>query len=272
MNDNRKRDIFYGVVAVATLIIALIGATLAYFSISVRSSEGAVNATAAIVSIEYSDGQNVIAQASELIPASLSVVKNVYEHNLTALNDQAELDAETINDPNFNWSNVCLDANGREVCSVYRFSIANNISNSMPAKGILQTEYNGFTYLAYAVRDVTNGSWLVLDESNNSQMIALGKCDNADAEANNRCYNINSETNAREYTNDAKHSIFGYNNNSEFIQKSIGSTKQVYDLVIFINENNSNQNIDQGQQFSGTIVVDVVDNAATRISGDDNYS
>ena len=65
MNDNRKRDIFYGVVAVATLIIALVGATLAYFSISVRSSEGAVNATAAIVSIEYNDGKGKIIQQME---------------------------------------------------------------------------------------------------------------------------------------------------------------------------------------------------------------
>ena len=261
MNDNRKRDIFYGVVAVATLIIALIGATLAYFSISVRSSEGAVNATAAIVSIEYNDGQSVIAQASELIPASLTVVKNVYEHNLQALNDQAELDAETINDPNYNWSNVCLDANNREVCSVYRFSLANNINNAMDAKAILQTEYNGFTYLAYAVRNVTTGSWLVLDAANSAEMKALSKCDNADADETNRCYTTD-QNNVRTYRDIAKSSIFGYDNNSDFITKSIGTTKQVYDLVIFINENGSNQNIDQGQQFSGTIVVDVIDDTA----------
>ena len=271
MNDNRKRDIFYGIVAVATLIIALIGATLAYFSISVRSSEGAVNATAAIVSIEYNDGQSVIAQASELIPASLEVVKGVYEHNLQALNAQAELDPETIGDPEFNWSNVCLDAHNREVCSIYRFSLANNITNALDATGILQTEYNGFEYLAYAVRDVTNNSWLVLDEANNAQMVALSKCDNASLDDNNKCYTINEQTDLREYKNIAKHSIFGYDNNSEFVTKSIGTTKQVYDLVIFINENGRNQNVDQGKTYSGTIVVDIVDDAATRITGE-NFS
>jgi len=45
MKDNKSRDIFYGIVAVATLIVALIGATLAYFSISTSSNEGVVNAT-----------------------------------------------------------------------------------------------------------------------------------------------------------------------------------------------------------------------------------
>ena len=44
MNDSKSRDIFYGVVAIATLIVAVIGATLAYFSITANSAEGAVNA------------------------------------------------------------------------------------------------------------------------------------------------------------------------------------------------------------------------------------
>ena len=82
-NDNRGRDIFMGLVAVATLIVAIIGATLAYFSITASSNEGVVNATAAVVSIEYNDGQQVTAQAGHLIPADFEVVKNVYEyHNI----------------------------------------------------------------------------------------------------------------------------------------------------------------------------------------------
>ena len=55
--DNKGRDIFYGIVAIATLIVAIIGATLAYFSVTASSNEGAVNATAKVISIEYSDGQ-----------------------------------------------------------------------------------------------------------------------------------------------------------------------------------------------------------------------
>ena len=67
MSDNRKRDIFYGVVAIATLIVAIVGATLAYFSITASSSEGAVNAKAATVSISYDDGKQVSAAADKLI-------------------------------------------------------------------------------------------------------------------------------------------------------------------------------------------------------------
>ena len=264
MNDNRKRDIFYGIVAIATLIIALVGATLAYFSISVRSSEGAVNATAAIVSIEYKDGQNVIAQAEELIPATLEVVKATYEHNMQALNNQIAND-----DPDADRTNVCTDSNGREVCSIYRFSLKSDLTRT--AKATLQSEYNGFQYLAYAVRDVTNGSWIVLDANSNAQSMPLTKCDNADGDSAKRCYNTNDITGVKEYNGIAKSSIYGYNASSDFITKSVGTTKQEYDLIIFIKENNENQNVDQGQQFSGIIVVDIIDDGTGRVTGEANW-
>ena len=264
MNDNKKRDIFYGVVAVATLIIALVGATLAYFSISVRSEEGAVNATAAIVSIEYNDGQSIIAQAEELIPATLEVVKATYEHNMQALNNQID-----NTDPDADRTNVCTDSNGMEVCSIYRFSLKSDLTRT--AKATLQSEYNGFEYLAYALRDVTNGSWVVLDANTNAQSIPLNKCDNSESDSAQRCYNTNDMTGAKEYNGIAKSSIFGYNASSEFATKSVGTTKQEYDLIIFIKENNENQNVDQGKQFSGTIVVDIIDDGAGRVSGQANW-
>ena len=81
MNDNKSRDIFYGVVAVATLIVAIVGATLAYFSISAGSNEGAVSAKAAVVSVNYTDGIDVIAQAKKLIPSRFDIMQFFYEKN-----------------------------------------------------------------------------------------------------------------------------------------------------------------------------------------------
>ena len=55
-NDNRGKDIFYGVVAIATLIVAIIGATLAYFSlIASQKEEGTVLYTGKL-EINYIDG------------------------------------------------------------------------------------------------------------------------------------------------------------------------------------------------------------------------
>lgn len=76
MNDKGK-GIFYGVVAVATLIVAIVGATLAYFSIMVNSENNAVGLSSDIVSISYSDGQYLINPAAKLIPATNEVVKKL---------------------------------------------------------------------------------------------------------------------------------------------------------------------------------------------------
>ena len=254
MSDNKKRDIFYGIIAVATLIVALVGATLAYFSLSATSNEGAVNATAAVVSVSYSDGQSVITQGSELVPATLDVVKSAYEDNISSLDAQyAGTEVSS--------GNLCTDSEGKEVCSIYRFSVSSDIQRDV--KAILNTEYNGFSYLAYAVRDVTNSSWLVLDNSggNSYQFLTLSSCDN---EGTSPCY---SESTDKVYTSAAINPIFGYTSNSEFATKSISTTTQVYDLVLFIKENNDNQDIDQGRSFQGTIVVSVGEGAASNITG-----
>ena len=53
----------------------------------------------------------------------------------------------------------------------------------------------------------------------------------------------------------AINSIFGYTGtdlNVTNTTMSVGSTAQVYDLVIFLKENNKNQNIDQGQVYNGS--------------------
>ena len=251
MNDSKSRDIFYGVIAIATLIVALIGATLAYFSMSVGSEEAAVNARAATLSIEYKDGKEVLAQATKLIPAAFSVVSKVYERSIDDINADYN-DAETSV---YEKPNRCLDDNNMEVCSIYRFSISSDAPRSISA--ILNTEFNGFKYLAYAVRDVNAGTWLTLrgDDDSSRKYIDLKSCDNANEE--NMCFTDVNDI--KTYDSVAINSILGYTNTNDFSQKRIEEDVQVYDLVLFINDNNDNQNIDQGKQFQGTINVRVVD-------------
>lgn len=258
-SENKARDIFYGVVAIATLIVAIVGATLAYFSVTASSNEGAVNATAAIVSIEYNDGQQVTAQADQLIPATLDVVQQVYEETINQLTDE---DADTT-------LNACLDSNNKQVCSAYRFTIRSDIERTITAT--LNNEYNGFAYLSYAVYDVTNNKWLTLDDDNNLSL-PLTSCSNENNEGENAnttddCYTmsgtIKTYTNNNEIT--ATNSIFGYkleNAISTFRSQTIASATQAYDLVLFIKETHLNQNVDQGKSYSGTIVVDVLEGGA----------
>ena len=55
MEREDKRGIFFGVIGVLTLIVAIIGASLAYFSINARSRENALTVQAATVKIVYED-------------------------------------------------------------------------------------------------------------------------------------------------------------------------------------------------------------------------
>lgn len=251
MSDNKSRDIFYGVVAIATLIVALVGATLAYFSISASSNNGAVNAKADTVSISYNDGQQVTAQADKLIPSSFEVVQKAYER---AKADFAKEEALG--------SNICKDDNNRQVCSIYRFSVSSDSDRQMTAT--LNNEFNSFTTgLSYAIYEVSGEyatddlRWQVLDDGNSAKYLSLNSCNNADENADKHCYTLNSGV--KDYGNNSN-SIFGYNSDSTIKTKSItADTTQQYDLVIFLNETGLDQNADQGKEYQGTIVVKIVD-------------
>ena len=260
-NDNRSRDIFMGVVAIATLIVAIIGATLAYFSITASSNEGAVNAQGAVVSIEYNDGQQVSAQANELIPTTFDIMQTVYENNVKGLT--AVDDVSTV-------GNACIDSNDRQVCSSYRFTIRSDVTRTVTAT--LNNESNGFTYLSYAVFNVNAGTWVQLTDDGDLNL-PISACSNTDENLEN-CSTI--EGTLKKYSDSSVNSIFGLTTVDSVTTKktmAISGTAQMYDIVLFIKETNENQNIDQGKQYNGTIIVDVMDGSAngniTGCVGDD---
>lgn len=261
MNENKSRDIFYGVVAIATLIVALVGATLAYFSISDGSSEDAVNAQATVIKIDYNDSQQVTAAADELIPSSFSYVKAAYERKAASGDFGTEA---ALGD------NVCIDDGGMEICSIYRFTVTSDAPRTIAAT--LNNEQNGFNNLSYALRNVNTNEWMVLDNDGN-EFLPLTKCSNLDGEEDtpiSDCWNKDNQG-VKTYNKIASNSVFGYTGTAPDITRKtmqISATQYVFDLVIFLNENNKPQNDEQGQVYSGTIVVDVIDGGLSgQISG-----
>ena len=289
--DNKSRDIFYGVVAIATLIVAIVGATLAYFSISATSEEGAVNAKAAVIRIEYADENQVTAQAEELIPSSIEIMQYYYEMALAS-------------DPNTS-VNKCIDDNGKDICSAYRFSISSTDQKTITA--MLNTEENGFSYLKYAVRDVsgscqntdvtapnpqnnTPGTTWAEFEANYTNYTscwldlghgvarALATCSNNDNNVPD-CYTTSGTTKTYNLTNpQAVNSVFGYTIthttvNNEEIETStvntvrINSTPKIYDVILFIENEDHEQDEDQGKEFHGNITVEL-DGVAEKIQGE----
>ena len=256
MSDNKSRDIFYAIVAIATLVVALIGATLAYFSMTATSGEGAVSAKGAVVSINYEDGQRLIAQSKKLIPVAFDVMQDLYRSNLDEINAQAA-DTDT---PIADKESLCQDGHNPnyDVCSVYRFTVSNDTGETT-IRGSLRTESNGFSNLYFAVRDGDctataadeDSCWLTLDSgSATPKAIKLFTCDNG---GGTPCYTGDT---IKEYVTNAIKPVFGYSTGTTFNTLNINASEHSYDVVLFIRETGNPQDEEQGKTFSGNLFIE----------------
>ena len=78
MEENKSKGIFLGVVGVATLIVAIIGATFAYFVASAGGNAGAVQAAGANVSGTLKLDEDVSGIKNNMIPVSGDVMKQSF--------------------------------------------------------------------------------------------------------------------------------------------------------------------------------------------------
>ena len=100
--NNNGRGIFYGVIGVATLVVAIIGATFAYFTAS-ASNENKITGNMATINMGIEVKKAVDPGATTgLIPMS----NNMIEAAVSA-------------------TNVCTDDNGNAVCQIYKVTVTN---------------------------------------------------------------------------------------------------------------------------------------------------
>lgn len=112
MNENNNgRGLFYGVIGVATLIVAIIGATFAYFSVSanIANKNDIAGST-----VELSD-TTIAGTLTRVTQSTVSMVP------LKTADLQKGIDGEG--------GQQCIDANGAKVCDIYTLTI-NNTSNA----------------------------------------------------------------------------------------------------------------------------------------------
>lgn len=132
-NNNNGKGIFYGVIGVATLVVAIIGATFAYFAASANSADNAVSAASSTVSaLGFSEVNKGI--KSNLIPID-AVGK--YKANFPAV---VGLTADS-----------CKDKNHNNICSTYQFTVTNPNAQSQQVYFYLEPKSNTFTNLHYAI-------------------------------------------------------------------------------------------------------------------------
>lgn len=138
-NNRRGSEIFLGVIGVATLVVAIIGATFAFFSASTNSDANAVSVTSTTISLNYVDnvGTNL---KTALIPAS----------------DRIATYAALDQDGTGNTNPQCVDDNGNDVCGVYQFTVSNpSTTTSQDISYTLDVVLNTFSNLHYKIYEGT---------------------------------------------------------------------------------------------------------------------
>lgn len=132
MENSKGRGIFLGVVSVATLIVAIIGATFAWFLASVGSGENDVNLTAyqfdAKLTVErvFPTAENA---SKKIIPFVPNEVLRAGETNETNNMNYALNEA----------TDKCVDSSGYLVCSLYKITVTNNGSDAIELDGSVTT-------------------------------------------------------------------------------------------------------------------------------------
>ena len=170
---NNATNTFNLIIGIATLLIALLGATFAYFSATARSAENDVTVKSAYVSISYDGGTEI--KASNLIPATQNVALKKYQKEKYALdedgksviqpydpmadNNEDGLPDGYITDYDVYKNDVdrkCVDAKGKEVCYVYQFSIESDgaVGETTDILASIKINKNEFDNLSYVIYEV----------------------------------------------------------------------------------------------------------------------
>lgn len=229
MDKEEKKGIFFGVVGVLTLIVAIIGASFAYFSINAKSDPDALTVNAASVQIVYDDGDQIA--INNLIPSTKAVAVETVRRARAN-----ETDSEG------NYYQACRDDKGYAVCGFYDFTLTNNGEGDVNVKATIQptellAEEKGFNNLNFIMYDITT------DETGTQ---------------------VGSGT----FGYGAKFGLIGDPANVDSTLTIPGnSTTKKYRLFIWLNEAGAANDVEQGATFKGTVMIDVVGVENGQITG-----
>ena len=131
MENKKGSGIFLGVVSVATLVVAIIGATFAYFSASASSNEGAIGATAYEFNVKVTNIKMIqpgnVDNLGGIIPMNVNTQVSGKGMLLYALNDAAQ---------------KCVDSNNYQVCALYEATLSNGGSKAVTLNLAVKTDTN----------------------------------------------------------------------------------------------------------------------------------
>ena len=233
-NNGKGTNIFLGVIGVATLIVAIIGATFAFFGAEITGGEGNLTTQSTTLALGYSDVTTGLKQA--LIPASeLIAIYAATDPTYLASNDQ------------------CIDDNDNQVCSVYDFTIGNpSTTTAQTLHASINSVANGFTDLKFQIYEISNEDGTTLTKVvDTTQMPAEGQ--SAELAGLTQILEPSKEgAISGELTTDAPLNYKLVTKENEDGTKQYN--RKTYRLVMWIDETNTNQTeTNAGMTFAGSI-------------------
>lgn len=187
--ENKGQGIFYGVIGVATLIVAIIGATFAFFAASANNAT-AVNGTTASASLTLRVERVAPTTAGNMVPQ----LSQTLGAAITGTDDAS-----------------CIDGNGNTVCHVYEIEVTNGGSSTVVVDGTLDLTTTIANLKWYKINTATSDPSLAANGGNATSVKSLVTNVSLDANASETFYVViwDMETGSDQTTPDANNSFTG---------------------------------------------------------------
>jgi len=115
MNENNNKGLLFSVVGVLTLIVAIVGATYAYFQ-ATASNAGTISGTAASGGLDLTVALSSTNATGNLVPQKDAAIQSA----VTGISNKS-----------------CVDANGNTVCKVYTITVTNTGTATVVVNGTI---------------------------------------------------------------------------------------------------------------------------------------
>ena len=154
MEEKEKKSgtgFFYGVIGVATLVVAIIGATFAYFTATAEDTN-TIQGEAANTGLSL-----------EVTHLSTGAVGGLIPLNTTDLQKAVTGDTAATGDPK-----TCLDSNNNSICQIYSIKVINEGNSIAAVTGTLDLQavpYQGVEEEEEQQSSFANLKWQVLTDS-----------------------------------------------------------------------------------------------------------
>jgi len=128
--ENNGKGIFYGVIGVATLIVAIIGATFAYFS-ATASNEGTIRGGAATAELALTVTK--LTEVTTVQPEGEGEATTQTAYGVMVPQKDAYINDAVTGSTN----GQCIDDNGNVVCQLYKVTVTNSGSATAVLNGTI---------------------------------------------------------------------------------------------------------------------------------------